>query len=131
MVVLRIPARSAYVAVARLAVGSLARVEEVDEERIDELKIAVSEACANAVLAHEELGSSEPVTVSFDRADDRLIVEVAYRGSESTTAGDQVDSQGFPSRLVMSFALIESLVDRWDYAPTPDGGMVARLELQL
>lgn len=131
MVRLRIPARSAYVAVVRLAVGSLARVEEMDEERVDQLKIAVSEACANAVLAHEELGSSEPVTVSFDREDDRLVVEVAHQGSQSDESGSQVDSQGFPSRLVMSFALIESLVDSWQYAPTPDGGMVARLELRL
>ncbi len=131
MVKLQIPARSAYVAVVRLAVGSLARVEDLDEERVDQLKIAVSEACANAVLAHEEVRSSDPVTVTFSREGDRVVVEVAHRGAQSAETPSQVDSQGFPSRLVMSLALIESLVDSWRYGPSDDGGMVTRLELEV
>ncbi|MFN2526139.1 MAG: ATP-binding protein [Actinomycetota bacterium] len=131
MVKLQIPARSAYVAVVRLAVGSLARVEGMDEERIDELKIAVSEACANAVLAHEEAASADPVSVTFAREDDRVIVEVAHGGHELDDPIDLADSQGIPSRLVLSLSLIESLVDAWRYGPAPDGGMLARLELHL
>jgi serine/threonine-protein kinase RsbW len=52
---LEVPPRSAYVGVVRLALASLARTAGIDEESIEHLKIAVSEACANAVLAHDEL----------------------------------------------------------------------------
>lgn len=130
MVRLQIPPRSAYVGVVRLAVGSLARIKGVDEERVDDLKIAVSEACANAVLAHEESGISEPVSVTFQRLEDRLIVEVGHSGSKGAEQ-DQLDSQGFPARLVMSLSLIESLVDGWHYGPDGDQRMLARLELHL
>lgn len=42
---LEIPAEAAYVATARLFTGAVARSFGVAEERIDDLKLAVSEAC--------------------------------------------------------------------------------------
>ena len=51
---IQIPPRPEYVGVLRLALGSLARTVGMDEESIDDLRIAISEACTNAVIAQEE-----------------------------------------------------------------------------
>lgn len=130
MVHLEIPPRSAYVGVVRLAIASLAREAELDEESVDDLKIAVSEACANAVLSNEETGTDDPVTISWDDRGDSVVIEVGDRGRiyDASDASD-LDSQGFASRLVMSLGLLRSLVDRCDFFPRPGGGMLTRLIL--
>jgi anti-sigma regulatory factor (Ser/Thr protein kinase) len=128
---LEIPAQSAYVAIVRLAIASLGRGAGVDEEKLDDLKIAVSEACANAVLATQEAGVDEPVTVSFTAVDDSLEVIVGHAVTVET-AGDDVlaDSQGFSTRHVMSMELLKSLVDGFELAARNGGGVQTRLTLR-
>ena len=109
-----IPPRSVYVGVVRLAVASLARQAGFDEDKVDDLRIAVSEACTNAVLAHEEAGSSDPVLVRWADEDDRLVIDV--EGTVEPPPGEEEDSHGFSSRSVLSQALIESLVDETQLA---------------
>ena len=127
---IEIPARSAYVGVVRLAIASLARAAEFAEDTVEDLKIAVSEACANAVLSMEEAGSSDPVSVSWLEEGDRIVIEVGDRGlAHEEPAGEDVDSQGFSTRLVMSHALLTALVDEYQFVPRDSGGMVSRLIL--
>lgn len=127
---LTIPPRSAYVAVVRLALASLARKAGLGEEAVDDLKIAVSEACTNAVVANEEAAPGEPVAVTWSEERDRLIVEVADRGGDAGEGGDEVDTQGFSTRLTMSLALLESLVDEFELRPREGGGICTRLILR-
>ncbi len=124
-----IPPRSPYVGVVRLAVAALARSGGVDEERVEDLRIAVSEACANAVLAHEEQGVSDPVSVRWIDNDGQIVIEVADRGATAEPTGDEADTQGFSTRAVMSFALLKSLVDSCDLSPRDGGGTVTRLSI--
>ena len=126
---IEIPSRSVYVGVVRLALASLARAAGLTEEVVDDLKIAVSEACANAVLSHEDAGADAPVTVTWMEEPDRVVVEVGDRGSvyDAVAPGQQYDSQGFSGRALMSFALLQSLVDECDLRPRDGGGMCARL----
>lgn len=122
-----IPAGTAYVGIIRLAVASLARSAGFDEERVDDIRIAVSEACTNAVLAHEEAGTQDPITVAWEEAADRIVVQVQDR--VGTPAGEGVsprDSQGFSSRMVMSVALLEEMADELALEATA-GGTTARL----
>ncbi|HEX6262712.1 MAG TPA: ATP-binding protein [Actinomycetota bacterium] len=46
---LRIPARAAYVGTARIFAAAVARQSGVGEEHVDDLKLAISEACAAGV----------------------------------------------------------------------------------
>jgi len=125
---IEIPPRSAYVGVVRLAIASLARAAQFAEDVVEDLKIAVSEACANAVLSMEEARSSGPVSVSWNEEGDRIVIEVGDRGVvHETPTGEDVDSQGFSTRLVMSHALLTSLVDEYQFVPGDSGGMVSRL----
>ena len=124
-----IPPGSPYVGVVRLAVAALARARGLDEERVEDLRIAVSEACANAVLAHEEQGSDEPVSVRWNDHEGRIVIEVADRGTTAEPSGDEADTQGFSTRAVMSFALMKSLVDSCDLSPREGGGTITRLSI--
>ncbi|MFN2389874.1 MAG: ATP-binding protein [Actinomycetota bacterium] len=128
---LEIPPRSAYVAVVRLALGSLARSAGVGEEVLGDLRIAVSEACANAVLSNEEAGSTEPVTITWVADHGRVVVEVGDRGTIYESSGDALDSQGFSARLTMSLGLLQSLVDECVFEPRAGGGMLTRLAVTV
>ena len=127
VVALEIPPRSAYVAVARLALSALARGAGLDDEVVEDLKIAVSEACANAVLSHEEAATDEPVTVTWTRDTNEVVIEVSDRGPVYDVDAEDPDTQGFSTRLAMSAALLRSLVDECSIGPRDDGGMRTRL----
>jgi anti-sigma regulatory factor (Ser/Thr protein kinase) len=112
---LEIPSASAYVGLARLAVSALGRRSGLDEERLDDLKIAVSEACTNAVLSNERAKIDAPVRMHISGGDDRFQVEVFDQGGVFET--DELglsDTQDL--RLAMSRALLESLVDECSVA---------------
>jgi serine/threonine-protein kinase RsbW len=124
---IEIPPRSAYVGVVRLAIASLARAADFAEDAVEDLKIAVSEACANAVLSMEEAHSSDPVSVSWNEEGKRIVIEVSDTGVVPESPSEDVDSQGFSTRLFMSHALLTSLVDEYQFVPRDSGGMVSRL----
>jgi serine/threonine-protein kinase RsbW len=123
---IEIPSGSAYVGLARLALSALARRYGLDEERLDDLKIAVSEACTNAVLSNEQAGVDSPVRVRFSMVDDRFEIEVLDRGLGHEADGLELsDTQDL--RLLMSRALLESLVDECRVDPGEGGGTSTRL----
>jgi anti-sigma regulatory factor (Ser/Thr protein kinase) len=132
VVALEIPPGSAYVAIVRLVVTALARGAGLEEEAVEELRIALSEACTNSVLTHEESSIEEPVAVHWMEETDRVIVEVCDRGPApgEETPRDEFDSQGFASRLVMSRVLLAALLDGCEFIPRPGGGTITRLVLQ-
>lgn len=79
---LEIPARPEYVALARLVVSSLASARrDLTDDRVDDLKVAVSEACTNAIEAHHSADSNDSVVVRCIELDDRLEIEIRDRGA--------------------------------------------------
>ncbi len=121
---LDIPPRSAYVGVVRLVVSSLARTAGLEETAVDDLKIAVSEACANAVLSNEEAGNLAPVSIEWHEDAEGVEVSVGDRGQVYQVGQTE---EPFTDRLSMSVALLGSLVDDFSFEPRPDGGMLTRL----
>jgi hypothetical protein len=66
--------------------------------------------------------------VSWHEEGDRIVIEVGDRGTaHEIPGGEDVDSQGFSTRLVMSHALLTTLVDEYQFVPGDSGGMVSRL----
>ncbi len=132
LVELAIPSGSVYVGVARLAVASLAREAGLGEEAVDDLKIAVSEACANAVLSNQKVGASSPVDIGFERSQSAVIVSVADRGPVyEPTPADDFDTGSTEQRFAMSLELLSSLVDDCLIVPRDDGGMRVSLTVEL
>jgi serine/threonine-protein kinase RsbW len=83
-VTLRLPASRAHVRTARLVAAAMARRSGVDETMLDEVRLAVGEACARAVRQHERFGVDEPITLEFGDKD-RFSVAVIDRAP----AGEQ------------------------------------------
>lgn len=127
VVLLEIPPQSAYVAIVRLAITSLGRNAGLDEERLDDLKIAVSESCANSVLSTQDAGADAPISISFSVDDERLEVVVGDSGAVGAGDADAADSQGFSTRHIMSMELLKTLVDEFEFSPREGGGMQTRL----
>ena len=79
---LGIPARAEYVALARLVVSSIASSRrDLADDRIDDLKVAVSEACTNAIEAHRKASTVEAVCIVCSETDERFVVAVRDRGA--------------------------------------------------
>lgn len=128
VVELSIPARSAYVGVLRLAIGALARKAQLDEERVDDLRIAVSEACTNALLARGEETSEPPLLVRWSEQAGSIVIEVTDPSARTAPARLPDDSSGLPARDALSMALLGSLVDRIEFTDaTSSAGSVTRL----
>lgn len=78
---LEIPARPEYLSLARQVVAAAANLEPMfRDERIDDLRVAVSEATTNAIEAHADLSSAERIVIRCNLGDDRIEVEVLDQG---------------------------------------------------
>lgn len=75
---LKLPAKKEYISIVRYTAMAYANDMGFDLERIEDIKLVISEAINNAVLHSDYADSS--VFVSFGRDGDRLIIEVKDNG---------------------------------------------------
>ena len=129
---LEIPARPEYVGLVRLVVSSLASSRRaLADDRVDDLKLALSEACTNAIEAHADLSVEERVLVRWSEADDRLEVQVEDRGPGFDPGSlpehpPVTDPERLNFERGLGIPLIRSLVDEVAFAPA-ERGMSVRL----
>ena len=124
---LSFPAKSDYLLLARLALAGIARSLPVGPELLADLKLAVTEACGNAVRhAYERAEGS--VDLAFVLADDRLEMIVADQGSglarpiEAVSAESPVAaSSSEPADSGMGMAIIRAIVDELEVRDGADG----------
>ena len=127
---LSVPARVEYIAVVRLVVSSLATARRaLADDRIDDLKLAVSEACTNAIEANREAGADAPVVVSCWEAQERFEVCVADAGSgfdpdDLPEHPPVTDPERLNFERGLGIPLIRSLVDDVRFESGPDGTSV-------
>jgi len=78
---LSIPADPEYLAICRLALGGVAQDLPITDGTLEDLKLVLSEMCANA-MQHGYAGNHRGrLTVTLRTAPDRLLVEVADGGA--------------------------------------------------
>lgn len=116
-VTLNLPASAEYVDIVRLNLYGIASKMGFSYEEIEDMKVAVSEACNNSVLyAYGQDGGM--VEVVFDVSADSLSITVRDEG-ESFDSDDQVDSRATLHDKELSevqigglgFYLMEALMD--------------------
>ena len=114
LVQLDIPAQPAFVGVARSVVTTVATtIEGIDDDRLDDLRLAVSEACTNAV---EDDASGRRVVVRCTLDDVELTVRIEDEGDAFAEAS--IAERGF------GLQLITALVDSVDFAREGSGSAV-------
>lgn len=150
VVELELPPRPEVVSVARLVVGALVAADPLfDEERGADLRLAISEACTNAIQAQVEAASRVSGNGNGDgggggAGNDRTTVPILVRCRVAegrielavTDHGGGFDPQGLeahpevtdPARLDheggLGIPLIRLLSDRVEFQVTPDGTTV-------
>lgn len=112
MVELRVPALPEYLQMVRSVVGAAAGSgADLTPDRVADLRLAVSEAVANAMEAHGLSEVEDRVVIRCDLSDRRIEVEVTDRGSgfdpDSLPSLPGVDS---PERLRYESGLGVSLM---------------------
>jgi serine/threonine-protein kinase RsbW len=128
---LSFPAKSDYLLLARLALSGLARDLPVGDEVLADLKLAVTEACGNAVR-HAYADGAGDVLVSYVVSDGELEMIVEDQGS-GLEASEVVEHQPpAPMEGGMGMSIIRAVVDELDVQPGADGrGTVVRMTKRL
>lgn len=127
VVQLEIPPRKDHLALVRLLVESAARLGgSIPDRRIDDLRLAVSEGCSNALDAQRVAGSHLPVLVTIELGDDEVAVTLTdHAGGFDPDEVDPIPAATDPHRLRhergLGIPLMRSLVDEVVFARTVDG----------
>lgn len=135
MVSLEVPARREHLALVRLVVGGAAALApRPADRRIEDLKLAVSEACANAMDAQLRTGSDAPLHVDIEVDERTIAVTVTdHAGGFEPRTVDPLPSVTDPQRLShergLGLPLMRSLVDALTFTAVP-GGTAVRLEIR-
>lgn len=119
-----------YRPVVHLVVDTAASVDPpLPEQRLEDLRLAVTEACSNAVKVHRE-DAAEPVVVTCCVEGDRVRVEVRDRGpgfdpDELDPLPEPTDPRRLEYEHGLGVPLIRTLADEVDFRPAPDGTVVS------
>ena len=107
LIELEIPARPEFVGIARMAVGALAGIRPgLAYERIDDLRIVVSEACTSAI---EELDDSSNLRLCCVDGPKSLEIRIEAPASAFESAFPSGDEE--PDADNFRISLIRALVD--------------------
>jgi anti-sigma regulatory factor (Ser/Thr protein kinase) len=127
MFTLEAPPDPAYVSAARLFAATVARQVGVAEENLDDVKVAIGEACARALATAPE----RPLSVRAERSDLRLAFEVE-QGQASSSSPSDLTSTPTPQELAvgLNLELITALFDDADVVLRSDGRPMLRFSVE-
>jgi serine/threonine-protein kinase RsbW len=119
-VVLEVPAKAEFLLLARLAATGVGRSAGATEETIADLKLAITEAVANAVRHAYPPDSPGRVSVELSASGGRLEIAVSDDGRGLGDAklkphGEELGESG------MGLSIIRAIADEVDIGVGPDG----------
>jgi anti-sigma regulatory factor (Ser/Thr protein kinase) len=118
---LAFPPEPRLLGTVRLVVGVVARKAGMDEEGIEDLKVAVSETCAVAVGDLKRAGRSDPIEIDLVETADRFRIEVRDRAPGATSGGRDAGTDGEVDDRELGLALVGALVDDLKTSTMEDG----------
>lgn len=131
---IKIPNKSEYVGVVRLAVAGIANRMNFTIEDIEDIKIAVSEACANAVryaYPNDILGY---IDVTCLPQKDKLEITVKDSGIgfdpkniHKSKVKKETSQASKSDNLGLGFVFMQSLMDKVDLSSSPNKGTTVHL----
>ena len=128
---LEIPPHAAFLDVVRTVIATTAGIDPLlPEQRVADLRLAVSEACANAIHAHQQAHTTEMVQVRCSVEDTRITVEIQdHGGGFDPEALAPLPAATDPARLQhergLGIPLMRALTDEIDIRAVEDGTVVS------
>jgi serine/threonine-protein kinase RsbW len=132
----RLPSRLGFEKVAMSTAASVAKLMGFREERVEDLKTAVAEACINAIEHGNRLNEKLSVGVVLSAGTDQLEVKVMDdgKGMKSAPTKPDIDKKmhGEEDPRGMGMFLIQALVDEAEWVVGTNGkGSYVRLVIRL
>ena len=131
----RLPSELGFEKVAMSTASGLAAMMGFSDERIEDLKTALAEACINAIEHGNKLDSSLTVGVILSTTDHELEVKVIDDGAGAARipAIPDLDRKmlGEEEARGMGMFLIRALVDEAEWHQGPPGKSFVRLVIRL
>ena len=122
----------AHVRTARLVATAVARRSGVDESLLDEVRLAVGEACSRAVEAHRQYCPDEPIRVALTDDGERFEVVVTDSAPADVPIAPEMGGaplvvDGVVQQLPagVGLAVIAGLADDVRILPVGDGTSIA------
>jgi serine/threonine-protein kinase RsbW len=107
---LMVPGKPEYVRTVRLAVSSLANKVGFDIEAIEDIKVAVSEACSN-IVCHSTIDSDKFYHVTCEICEDRLEISIEDEGVGFDMEAYEEPSLGQIKEGGLGVFIIKALMD--------------------
>ena len=135
-VVVRLPSRLGFEKVAMSTASAVAKLMGFREDRIEDLKTAVAEACINAIEHGNRLNEKLSVGVVLSAGEDSLEVKVIDdgKGMRKQPVKPDIDRKmhGEEDPRGMGMFLIQALVDEAEWVVGSNGkGSYVRLVIRL
>jgi serine/threonine-protein kinase RsbW len=131
---LRFTPLAAHVRTARLVAVSLARRAGIEDDVLDEVRLAVGEAATRAVGRHQAACPAEPVLVRLTDGDGRFVAEVVDRAVDAVDGAAAADATAAGAALALDpeVTIVDDLGD--ELPPGVDlaviGGLVDDVSVQ-
>jgi serine/threonine-protein kinase RsbW len=132
----RLPSRMGYEKVAMSTAAAVAKLMGFREDRVEDLKTAVGEACINAIEHGNRLNEKLSVGVVLSAGSDALEIKVIDdgKGMKSRPVAPDIDRKmhGEEDPRGMGMFLIQALVDEAEWVAGSDGkSSYVRLMIRL
>ena len=132
---LAVPSRSGFEQVAMDAAAAVAKLMGFSEDRIEDLRTAVEEACMNAIEHGNREDDEVKVMVELIADDSKLQVDIHDRGSGIHGKIQKPDIDAKMARKQTSrgwgLFLIQKLMDEVEFDWNPETGNVTRMVINL
>lgn len=132
---LDLPPDPAHLATARIFAASVARHWGVDEDSVEDLKLAVSEACAGAISVRHSANSDRPYRITGRNEGGRLAFRVEDGGTGMAAAFPTDRSVLEPPTeeitRILGLSLMQSLFPDAEISDNPGGGLDISFSLPI
>ena len=122
---LKIPASSAFIPVAKRVATTLGGQMGFSLVDLDELTIALTQACDSAIAAADDLGSPADLKLTYFATDRALVVDVDLMPSANALPVSKHDAAVDPELQRLAYEMIRCFVDDFRPQVEPTTGHVS------
>jgi len=131
---LHIPSVMGYEKIAMECAASMAKKMGFTEDRIEDLKTAVAEACLNAIEHGNKMDTNTKVGITLTVEESKLQVSVKDQGKgidQILTPSIENKVGGKDKPRGWGIFLIKSLMNEVSFEPSPEGGNIIKMIIYL
>lgn len=128
VVEVKIPSKPEFVGVARLAILGVASRMQFSYDEVEDIRLAVGEACATAVERAIRADKTDTdITIRSEISGGKLTIEVKDEAGHPPQPSEAAESPAELDEQSLGALLMELLVDEFKVESTPEGGTLVTM----